>query len=840
MRLPISCPNCRHDNPDDTLYCGKCATPLKSAPDVSVTKTMETPPQELTRRILIAGRYEIIEELGGGGMGKVYRVEDTKLKQEVALKLIKPEIAQDKKTIERFKNELKLGRNIRHKNVCGMFDLAEADGEHFITMEYVRGEDLKSLIKRIGQLPIGKSIAIMKQVCEGLAEAHGLGVIHRDLKSRNLMVDGEGNVRIMDFGIARSLEATGLTGAGVMIGTPEYMSPEQVEGKDVDPRSDIYSLGVILYEMVTGRVPFEGDTPFTIGMKHKGEIPRDPKGLNSQIPDDLSYLILRCLEKEREKRYQSAGEVRSELESVEKSIPITEKTVPERKPLAAREITVTIGLKKLFVPALGVAAIVIAAVVIRQFFPHKKPTSPSPVQHSIAVLPFADGSPLKDQEYLCEGMTDEIIAKLSALKTWKVISRTSAMQYKNTNKDINQIGQELGVSTILVGSVRKEEGQIRVMAELVNVEDRFQLWSQTYEQKLESVFAIQSAMAEEIAKALKTPLSLSEEEHLQMKPTENLEAYNLYLQGRFLWNKRTPSDLNKSLEFYEQAIEKDPDFALAYAGIADSYINLCDWGILPPLTSIENAKKALNSALGLDDSLGEAHCSLGYVLYQFEWDFESAEKELKRALELNPNYATAHQWYAEYLAAAGRFDEAYKEFDRALELDPLSLIISAAKGLILYLEGRYEDSIEQLKMTLEIDAGFLPSLNYLSWNYMNKGMYQEALEIAQKAQSLYEDSTLPLLDAIAIHALSGQRDKAQEMFDDLLSQTPKKYIGPLNKAKIYCLLGEKDKGLEWIEKAYEQRGLSPEMLRYEKSFDSIRSDPRFKALLKKMNADSPS
>jgi TolB-like protein/Tfp pilus assembly protein PilF len=494
-------------------------------------------------------------------------------------------------------------------------------------------------------------------------------------------------------------------------------------------------------------------------------------------------------------------------------------------------------LKKFFIPILVVASIVIVAIVIWQVFLQKKPTSLPLARLSIAVLPFADGSPLKDQEYLCDGMTDEIIAKLSTLKTWKVISRSSVMHYKNTNKDINQIGQELGVSTILEGSVRREDDQIRVMAQLVNVEDRFQLWSDTYEQKLESVFAIQSAIAEEITKALKTTLYPEEEERLQMQPTENLEAYNLYLQGRFLWNKRTPNDLKKSIEFYEKAIEKDPDFALAYAGIADSYINLYDFQVLPPMEAFPNAKKALYKALELNNSLGEAHCSLANVFFVFEWDFESAENEFNRAIELNPNYATAHQWYAHYLAAMGRFEEAYKKIDKAHELDPLSLIISNVKGQILYFDGRYEDSIEQLKLTLEIDDRFLASLLFLCWNYIAQGMYQEATDINQKALSYYESDVLLLFNNIYIHALSGQREKAKEMFDDLIAETSNIYISSYTKATAYSIIGEKDKAYEWLERAYEEKGIRPDFLKYLLWSDDFRSDPRFKALLKKMNLE---
>ncbi|MGD8540396.1 MAG: serine/threonine-protein kinase, partial [Candidatus Aminicenantes bacterium] len=373
--MSIKCPKCDFENTSDSKFCKECGTQFPSPEEVKVTETIEAPKEELTRGSTLANRYEIIEELGKGGMGRVYRVEDTKLKQEVALKLIKPEIAKDKKTIERFRNELKIARNIRHKNVCGMFDLGEADGARFITMEYVSGEDLKSFIRRAAPLSTSRTISIAKQVCDGLAEAHRLGVIHRDLKPNNIMIDKDGNVRIMDFGIARSLEAKGITGAGVMIGTPEYMSPEQVEGKETDQRSDIYSIGVILYEMVTGRVPFEGDTPFTVGVKHKSETPKDPRDINTQIPEDISRVILKCLEKEKDKRYQSAGEVRSELMNIEQGIPTTERVIPERKPLTSREITVQFSLKKAFIPALVFIAVVIIGIIIWQLLPQKEVVS---------------------------------------------------------------------------------------------------------------------------------------------------------------------------------------------------------------------------------------------------------------------------------------------------------------------------------------------------------------------------------------------------------------------------------------------------------------------------------
>jgi serine/threonine protein kinase len=417
-------------------------------------------------------------------------------------------------------------------------------------MEFVPGQDLKGLIRQTGQLAVGTTINLAKQICDGLVEAHKLGVVHRDLKPSNIMIDKEGDARIMDFGIARSLEGKGITGAGVMIGTPEYMSPEQVEGKETDQRSDIYSLGVILYEMVTGQVPFKGDSPFTIGVKHKSETPQNPKEINTDIPEDLSRVILKCLEKDKERRYQSAGDLRSELENIERGIPTAERIVPKRKPITSKEITVTFRLKKLLIPSIVVVALSVAAVIIWQLFPKKGAFPPPSAEPSIAVLPFADLSSQKDQEYLCDGMTDEIIARLSRIPGWKVMNRASVMRYKNTDKDIEVIGQELNVITILGGSVQKEQDDIRVSAQLINVADSFLLWSDAYERKFDRVFEIQSDIAEEIAKALKVELSTEEEAGIKKQPTENLEAYDLYLRGRYLWNMRTTEGLQKSLEYF--------------------------------------------------------------------------------------------------------------------------------------------------------------------------------------------------------------------------------------------------------------------------------------------------
>ncbi|MCJ7684678.1 MAG: serine/threonine protein kinase, partial [Desulfobacteraceae bacterium] len=426
-------------------FCGKCATPLPNSAEISHTKTLKTPIKELTRGTTFAGRYEIIEELGKGGMGKVYRVFDNKIEAEVALKLVRPEIAADKKTVERFKNELKLARDITHKNVCRMYDLNEEQGTHYITMEYISGGDLKRFIKRSKQLGISTAISIAKQICEGLAEAHELGVVHRDLKPNNIMIDDNRNARIMDFGIARSLSTKGLTGKGVMIGTPEYMAPEQVEGKDVDQRSDIYSLGIILYEMVTGRVPFEGDTPFTIGVKHKSEIPKDPKELNAQLTYDFSSMIMKCLEKERGNRYQNTGAVLSVLNQIEQGIPTTEREAIKKKTTTSKEITVTFGLKKILIPAIAVVILAILAGLI--FLRPAQNINPN----RILVALFEDQTGDESLAELGGYAAHWISQGLSQIDEIEVVPHQAVLQSSRAPDGEEKLAEELGAGILVSG-----------------------------------------------------------------------------------------------------------------------------------------------------------------------------------------------------------------------------------------------------------------------------------------------------------------------------------------------------------------------------------------------------
>ena len=477
----MNCPQCAFENPADSRFCSRCGSRITPSGKITITKDGIHPiEKEFKVGSTFAGRYLIIEELGKGGMGSVYKVLDKEVDEKIALKFLNPEVAANEKTITRFRNELKTARKISHKNVCRIYDLSKKEGFYYITMEYVSGDDLKHVVRMMGQLSIGKALFIAKQICEGLAEAHQLGVVHRDLKPQNIMIDKEGNSRIMDFGIARSLEAKGITEAGVMIGTPEYMSPEQAEAMEVDQRSDIYSLGVILYEMVTGEVPFKGETALIIAMKQMSETPKDPKAINADIPDELSRVILNCLEKKKEKRYEYVEELLSELTRIMR--PKTERIVtPQWK-------------------------------------------------NSIAVLPFRDMSPEKDQDYFCEGIAEEIINALTHIEGLRVIARTSAFAFKDKLDDIREIGKKLGVETLLEGSIRKAGNRVRITAQLITAADGSHLWSERYDRDIDDLFQIQDEVSLKIAENLKIKLGHKEKTLLAKRYTDDIETYNLYLK----------------------------------------------------------------------------------------------------------------------------------------------------------------------------------------------------------------------------------------------------------------------------------------------------------------------
>ena len=836
--MAVKCPKCHTENPETSLFCPGCGTKLEAAKEFSLlqTETVRASFQELNTGSTFAGRYQVIEELGHGGMGRVYKVLDTKIDEKVALKLIKPEVASDRETIERFSKELKLARRIRHKNVCGMFDIGEADGSHFITMEYVHGEDLKSMIRMSTGLTVGTVLSIGKQVCDGLAEAHSLGVVHRDLKPQNIMIDKGGNAKIMDFGIARSIREKGITGPSVMIGTPEYMSPEQAEAKEVDQRSDIYSLGIILYEMATGRVPFEGETALSVAMRHKGEIPKSPKELNPNIPTDLSGVILKCLEKDKARRYQTAAELRSELEKIEKGIPTTQVVIPKPKLPTSKEITVKFRPKRLIVPGLALGALVIAAVFIIWRAGAQKAAAPAQsARHSIAVLPFEDLSQAKNNEYLCDGISETLINALTNVEGLWVPARSSAFFFKGKTQDIREIGHKLGVDNVLEGSVQVAGDDLRVTARISNVQDGGQVWSEIYNRKMADMFSIQDDIAKAIVAALKIKLLGEKGAPLVKNYTENFEAYRLYLQGRDFWNKRGEADLTKSIEYFEKAIAIDPNYALAYAGLSDAYYILGNNGFWPPEKAYPKAKAVALKALEIDDKLAEAHASLAGIIDEYDWDFAGAEKEYKRAIELNPGYAIAHQYYGYYLANQGRHEEAMREIRTARGLDPLSPRISANVGLFLYYGRQYGQAVEELNKALEVDPNHTATYLFLGWAYEAMGKYKEALKCYHRASLLGGRGSILIAGC---YALMGKRGEARKILSDAIEHSKKNYVPATAVAWIFSALGERDQAFAWLEKGYRER--DPYLLMYLRNlhyFDSLRSDPRFTDLLRRIGLE---
>ena len=835
--MTVKCPKCHSENPDTLKFCGECGTQLSSLKDFhpEVTETLQTPIRELTTGSTFAGRYQVIEELGHGGMGRVYKVQDTDIKEKVALKLLRPEITLDKEAVERFSNELKLARKISHRNVCRMFDLGRAEGTTFITMEFVPGEDLKSFIHRSKQLSTGTALSIAQQVCEGLEEAHRLGVIHRDLKPGNIMIDKDGDAKIMDFGIARSLAGKGITGAGVMIGTPEYMSPEQVEGKDIDQRTDIYSLGVILYEMVAGRVPFEGDTPFTVGVKHKSEMAKNPREINPQIPEGLSGIILRCLEKDREKRYQNAADVRSELAKIERNLPTTDRIVPMKKGLTSKETTVKFNIKKILVPTSIVLFLAVAAFLIWHFVPKKESVPATTAKKSIAVLPFEDLSPNRDQAYLCDGITDELINRLINIESLSVPARTSVFSLRGKGLSIQEIGKRLNVDMVLEGSIRKAGNRLRITVQMAAVADGFPVWSEKYERNEEDIFNLQDEISLEVVDKLKIKLLGKEREALVKRHSNNLEAYNLYLQGLYFYGKRTEEDIKKAIEYFEKAIEIEQDFALAYAGIAECYSTLPYYSTFPSSVALQKAKEVSIKALEIDDSLAEPHLALANANMALNLDWTAAETEFRKVINANPNYMKAHYLYALLLMYSARNEEAIREMKKALELDPISLIINRNLGELFYYARQYDEAIDALQKTIEMNPNFSEAHAYTGLIYMQKSMYEEALKELRKEIEIAKGRH-PIVESWLgiLLARTGKIEQAKKIANDLSARSSREYIPP-SWGMLYFALGENEKGFELMEKAFQERDVWLFWIIRDPLCDGVRSHARFKALLSKMN-----
>jgi len=811
--VAIKCPKCHSENPETKQFCADCGTQLPPSKDIhpQVTETLQTPIHELTTGSTFANRYQIIEELGKGGMGKVYKVFDQEVQAKMALKLIKPEVSADKNTIDRFRNELKIARDISHKNICRMYDLGREAGNYFITMEYVSGEDLKSFIRRARQLVVGTAIFIAKQVCDGLAEAHQVGVVHRDLKPGNIMIDKEGNAKIMDFGIARSISVKGITGAGVMIGTPEYMSPEQVEGKEVDKRSDIYSLGIIIYEMLTGQVPFEGDTPFTIGVKQKSEIPKDPKELNAQIPQDLSRLILKCLEKDKERRYQNTDELRASLEKIENGIPTAERPVPKRKTATSKPITLTISRKKFFVPLSILVAIAIIGIGLWRFLPkhHVAPPPPSG-KPSLAILYFENISGDKSLDPWKTALTELLITKLAQSKYINVLSsdrifsllkRMNLQEAKKySTEDLVRVADEGGATYTLSGSLMKAGKNIIMTLTLQKPRTGEVISPLNIEcSGEEEIFP----KVDELARTIKSDLNLSPDQiaadidkEVGKITTTSPEAYKYYSEGR---KYHRTGEYRKSIPLMEKVISIDPGFAMAYRSLAVSFTNL---------RYSAEAEKYNQKAFELSDGLSdrERYIIQGDYYKRSESTYDKAIEAYNKLLELYPEDSIGN-------TNLGGLYSRIEEWDKAIKRNEI-LIKNKDDSIYPYLmepnqymaKGQYEKAKEAPELYIKTFGDNFRIRWELSLINLCQGKYDLALVEVEKALTLNPGDNSSLWLRGYIYLCQGDFNEAANCFQKLLDSEEKisHLDGRSGFADLYLLQGKLGKAKSQLDLAIEE------------------------------------
>jgi eukaryotic-like serine/threonine-protein kinase len=793
------------------------------------------------------GAYEIerhpdgsLYELGRGAMGVTYRATDTTLQRKVALKVI-GFARRSTDARERFMREARAAAALRHKNIATVFQfgICEETGQYFYAMELIEGETLDERVRRTGPLAVRSTIDIAQQVSAALTAAEKHGLVHRDLKPANLMLitsDGETPgastqrggynkneklvVKIIDFGLAKALRAPvdpmSLTRGG-FVGTPEFASPEQFEHSGLDVRSDIYSLGVTLWFALTGKTPFAGHSVEEIHRAQQSDALPIERLKAAHVPSGLRSLLASMLALEPASR-PGTHELAARLQRC--------------SPEAGSARRSRVALTAAFILILPASAF----FVFRWVRTPDLASNPPVPEKSIAVLPFENLSPDSDNAYFADGIQEEILTRLAGIADLKVISRTSTQPYQSKPRNLSQIAKQLGVANILEGSVQKAADQVRISVQLINAQTDAHLWADTYDRKLTDVFEVETDIAKTIAESLKAKLTRSERQAIAVRPTANPEAYELYLKGRFLWNKRTGADMRKAIDYFNHAIAKDPNYALAYAGLADCYDLLHEYSDLSPKESYPKAKAAAIKALELDDALGEAHTSLAYSLINYDWDWRSAEREYQRAILLNPNYATAHQWYAECLSMLGRHSEAIAEIKKAHELDPLSLIINQGVGGKYLYARRYDEAMAQFHRTLELYPHFPPTHQRLGWCYAQKRMYDEAIAAMQRAVELSGNSTQMIAALGYAYAAAGRKDTAQGIIAELERRSRESYVDNYFVATIFAALGEKDEAFALLNKACAERSYWMPWLNIDFQLDNLRSDSRFDALVQRVFA----
>jgi TolB-like protein/tetratricopeptide (TPR) repeat protein len=795
------------------------------------------------------GHYAVERQIGSGGMGEVYLAEDARLGRKVALKLLDRGLAGDAVSRARFLREARLASALDHPNVCTIHEVGEAEGRPFIAMQHVEGETLRQLLAG-RPLKLDSLLSVALQVADALAAMHGRGVIHRDIKAGNIIVTPEGQAKVLDFGLAKLLErAEGrdeshLTMAGQVMGTPASMSPEQARGERVDHRGDIFSFGCVLYEMATGQIPFKGKTRAEVigALLHKAHTPAAE--LNREIPARLSAVIDRALAKEPADRYQSAREMIADLRQVVaeaggldhlfSSSEVPRGVLPLVPP-RGRGLLASLGLRGRTAAAVSAAFVLALAVLaLAIYFARRaQPQSGAPIK-SIAVLPFKPlGAGVRD-EVLELGMADTLIARLGNIREVAVRPVSAVHKYAGLEQDAVAAGREQRVDAVLEGHIQKAGEKVRVSVRLLRVADGEQLWADRFGAEMTDIFAVQDSISERVAAALAVRLASSERERLTKHHTKNPEAYRLYLLGRYHLSRLTDDGFLKGRDYFQQAVDLDPDYAPAYAGLADAYQMLSSYNALAPGDGFPKAKEAATQALRLDEGLAEAHAALGTVKLLHDWDFEGAEREYRRAVEISPSYADARLAYGYYLSAMGRFEEAHAEMRRAQELDPLSLAKIVGAGDVLYQQRQHDRALEQYRRALEMD----PNSGITHWAlgnvYVQKGMYEEAVAEYQKAIPLSGDSPDELASLGYVYALSGKRREAQAVIEELEERSKRRYISPTVIAFIHAGLGERDESFARLERAYDGRDFILVLLKVEPLFDRLRPDPRFAELVRRV------